>query len=161
LIRKGLEGGVDAAQLLQQQVRGCLSRLENGDADRYRIVVRIYANLKGLSKALALAGGQAGHEARSLAPFTSSFTRSQELFDFVDAGDKKDGADFKIKGDTSPLRFRIRLTMYRNLPSLRRKQPVQAHILCRLPRHWILIPPNAIQEQLGSYYSDQVCRIHQ
>jgi hypothetical protein len=97
LVKKGLEGGVDAAQFLLQEVKNCLSRLDS-DADRCRIMVRVYANLKGLSKALALAGGQAGLEARSLAPFTSSFTRSQELFDFVDAGDKKEGVEFKIRG---------------------------------------------------------------
>jgi hypothetical protein len=106
LIRKGLEGGVDAAQLLQQEVKDCLSRLDS-DANRCRIMIRVYANLKGLSKALALAGGQAGLEARSLAPFTSSFTRSQELFDFVDAGDKREGAEFKIRGKImlKPLKY--------------------------------------------------------
>lgn len=61
-------------------------------------MVRIYANLSGLSKCLAKAG-LVGQEARSLAPFTSSFTRAQDLFDFVDAGDKKETADFKIRGE--------------------------------------------------------------
>lgn len=66
-------------------------------------MVRIYANLQGLSKASArlnLCGG----EARALAPFTAGFTRAQELFDFVDAGDKKEGADFKIRGTFVVLR---------------------------------------------------------
>jgi hypothetical protein len=60
-------------------------------------MVRIYANLQGLSKASARSN-LCGGEARALAPFTASFTRAQELFDFVDAGDKKEGADFKIRG---------------------------------------------------------------
>lgn len=60
-------------------------------------MVRIYANVLGLSKSLARAG-LVGHEARSMAAFTSSFTRSEDLFDFVDAGDKKEGADHKIRG---------------------------------------------------------------
>ncbi|KAL1966647.1 hypothetical protein VTN77DRAFT_4058 [Rasamsonia byssochlamydoides] len=51
--------------------------------------------LRGLSKSLGRAG-VVGREARSLAPFTASFTCAQDLFDFVDAGGKKDGADFKI-----------------------------------------------------------------
>jgi hypothetical protein len=67
------------------------------DAEQCRIMVRVYANLAGLSKTLARAG-LTGHEARSLAPFSANFTRSQDLFDFVDAGDKKEGADFKIRG---------------------------------------------------------------
>jgi hypothetical protein len=60
-------------------------------------MVRIYANLQGLSKASARSN-LCGGEARALAPFSASFTRAQELFDFVDAGDKKEGADFKIRG---------------------------------------------------------------
>jgi hypothetical protein len=63
-------------------------------------MVRIYANLAGLSNTLARAG-LAGNESRSIAPFTASFTRSQDLFDFIDAGDKKEGADFKIRGNTA------------------------------------------------------------
>lgn len=68
-------------------------------AEQCRIMVRVYANVLGLSKALARAGLM-GHEARSLSPFTSSFTRAQELFDFIDAAEKKEGSDFKIRGNT-------------------------------------------------------------
>lgn len=60
-------------------------------------MIRIYANLLGLSKALARAG-LSGNEARSFATFASSFTRSQDLADYIDAGDKKEGADHKIRG---------------------------------------------------------------
>jgi hypothetical protein len=67
-------------------------------AEQCRIMVRVYANVLGLSKALARAG-LTGHEARSLSPFTSSFTRAQELFDYVDAAEKKEGSDFKIRGN--------------------------------------------------------------
>jgi hypothetical protein len=96
LLRAGSEGGVSAAQLMSNSIRELLPRLGSG-ADQCRIMVRIYANLAGLSKTLARAG-ITGHEARSFAPFTASFTRSQDLFDFIDAGDKKEGADFKIRG---------------------------------------------------------------
>lgn len=67
-------------------------------AEQCRIMVRVYANVLGLSKALARAGLM-GHEARSMSPFTSSFTRAQELFDYVDAAEKKEGSDFKIRGN--------------------------------------------------------------
>jgi hypothetical protein len=60
-------------------------------------MVRIYSNILGLSKTMARAG-LVGHEARSLSTFASSFTRAQDLFDYVDAGDKKEGADYKIRG---------------------------------------------------------------
>ena len=66
-------------------------------ADNCRIMVRVYANILGLSKVLARVG-MVGHEARSLASFTSAFNRAQDLFDFVDAAEKKEGSDFKIRG---------------------------------------------------------------
>lgn len=66
-------------------------------ADQCRIMVRVYANILGLSKTLARMG-MVGHEARSLSPFTSAFNRAQDLFDFVDAAEKKEGSDFKIRG---------------------------------------------------------------
>jgi hypothetical protein len=98
-IKAGTSGGVSAAQALNNGIKEMLhSRMSPGEADLCRVMVRIYANLAGLSKALAKAG-LVGQEARSLAPFTSSFTRAGELCDFVDAGDKKDAADFKVRGE--------------------------------------------------------------
>ena len=49
-----------------------------------------------LSKTLSKAG-LTGPEKRSLAPFAASFTRSIDLFDFVDAGELEDNAGFKIR----------------------------------------------------------------
>lgn len=95
LIKAGAEGGVKAANLLNAAVKDRLLRFGHDVADS-RIMVRIYSNLAGLSKALARAG-LSGNEARSLSPFSASFTRAQDLFDFVDAGDKKENADFKIR----------------------------------------------------------------
>lgn len=59
-------------------------------------MVRIYANLAGLSKTLAK-HKLAGPEKRSLSTFVANFTRSNDLFDFVDAGELKENADFKIR----------------------------------------------------------------
>lgn len=95
LIKAGAEGGVKAANLLNAAIKDRLIRMGHDVADA-RIMVRIYTNLAGLSKALARAG-LSGNESRSLAPFCASFTRAQDLFDFVDAGDKKENADFKIR----------------------------------------------------------------
>lgn len=79
------------------------SKLGN-DADQCRVMARAYANILGLSKSMARAG-ITGYEARSLSSFTSSFTGSQELFDYVDAGDRKEGAGFKIRGILRPGHF--------------------------------------------------------
>lgn len=59
-------------------------------------MVRVYANLSGLSKALSKVK-LAGPEKRSLAPFVANFNRSNDLFDFVDAGELKENADLKIR----------------------------------------------------------------
>lgn len=111
-------------------------------ADQCRIMVRVYANMLGLSKTLARAG-LCGHEARSLAPFTSAFNRAQDLFDFVDAAEKKEGSDFKIRGGCLTISklagfglcSRHELTAVsdsRNVPPFRRFQSVPTYLLCGL-----------------------------
>ncbi|KAJ5982421.1 Zinc finger CCCH-type [Penicillium sp. IBT 35674x] len=95
-LKAGSEGGVKAARELSDSVRELMHSTMGMQADSCRIMVRVYANILGLSKALARAG-MGGHEARSFSPFTSSFTRAQDLFDFVDAAEKKEGSDFKIR----------------------------------------------------------------
>lgn len=59
-------------------------------------MVRVYANVAGLSKALAKAN-LLGADKRSLAPFIANFNRSYGLTDFVDAGEFKENADFKLR----------------------------------------------------------------
>ncbi|KAJ5682180.1 hypothetical protein N7462_005345 [Penicillium macrosclerotiorum] len=95
-IKSGSEGGVNAARQLSDSIRELMHSTMGMQADQCRIMVRVYANMLGLSKVLARAG-LVGHEARSLAPFTSAFNRAQDLFDFVDAAEKKEGSDFKIR----------------------------------------------------------------
>ncbi|KAJ5558196.1 Zinc finger CCCH-type [Penicillium sp. DV-2018c] len=95
-LKQGSEGGVNVARELSDSIKELMHSTMGVQAEQCRIMVRVYANVLGLSKALARAGLM-GHEARSLAPFTSSFTRAQELFDYVDAADKKEGSDFKIR----------------------------------------------------------------
>ncbi|KAL1983837.1 hypothetical protein VTN96DRAFT_9838 [Rasamsonia emersonii] len=94
-IKAGSEGGAAAAQALSDAIKEFLQSELNIDAEQCRVMVRVYANLSGLSKSLSKAG-LVGNEARSLAPFAASFTGSQDLFDFVDAGDK-DGTDLKVR----------------------------------------------------------------
>ncbi|KAL3458267.1 hypothetical protein BJX64DRAFT_225779 [Aspergillus heterothallicus] len=96
LVKAGAEGGVKAARLLSDSIRDLAHDRLGIEADQCRIMVRIYSNILGLSKTMARQG-LVGHEARSLSTFASSFTRAQDLFDYVDAGDKKEGADYKIR----------------------------------------------------------------
>lgn len=94
LVSNGADGGSRAAGLLNDAIK---TRVRHLGLDHCRIMVRIYANLAGLSKALAHVK-LCGPEKRSLAPFVANFNRSGDLFDFVDAGELKENADFKIRG---------------------------------------------------------------
>ena len=93
LVSGGAEGGQKAAALLNDALK---FSLRSRGLEHCRIMVRVYANVAGLSKALSKVK-LAGPEKRSLAPFVASFNRSNDLFDFVDAGELKENADFKIR----------------------------------------------------------------
>ncbi|KAL2151115.1 hypothetical protein VTH82DRAFT_6213 [Thermothelomyces myriococcoides] len=93
LLRQGADGGSLAAHMLHDEIKASLRRK---GLEHCQIMVRIYANVAGLSKALAKTG-VVGYESRSLAPFIASFNRSHGLADFVDAGQLKENADFKIR----------------------------------------------------------------
>lgn len=93
LVSSGADGGQRAAHLLNRAVK---DSLRNHGLDNCRVMVRIYANVSGLSKALSKVK-LAGAEKRSLSPFIANFNRSNEMFDFVDAGEMKENADYKIR----------------------------------------------------------------
>ena len=93
LVSNGAEGEQRAAQLLNEAI---LSSLRTRGLEDCRIMVRVYTNLAGLSKTLSKIK-LCGADKRSLAPFAANFTRSNELFDFVDAGELKENADSKIR----------------------------------------------------------------
>ncbi|KAH7303607.1 hypothetical protein B0I35DRAFT_455137 [Stachybotrys elegans] len=92
-ISGGTEGGSRAAKQLVDTVKKSLGRK---GLEHCEIMVRVYADLVGLSKILNK-NGLAGAEKRSLAPFTAGFNRSYGLTDFVEAGELKENADFKLK----------------------------------------------------------------
>ncbi|TIC92484.1 hypothetical protein CH35J_010042 [Colletotrichum higginsianum] len=73
LLDKGADGGSTAAQLLNEAVKADLRN-------------------KGLEQA-----GLVGAEKRSLGPFIASFNRSYGLADYLDAGELKENADFKLR----------------------------------------------------------------
>ncbi|KAF2130287.1 hypothetical protein P153DRAFT_313993 [Dothidotthia symphoricarpi CBS 119687] len=84
LVRGMNNGGSQAAKLLTEAVRQYLPKTK-----KYRLVVRVYANMKGLSqeafKAGVLQNNQGG---RSLSAFAVGFSREDTLFDFTDVGDQ-------------------------------------------------------------------------
>ncbi|TKW54441.1 hypothetical protein CTA1_9694 [Colletotrichum tanaceti] len=93
LLDKGSDGGTTAAQLLNEAVK---VDLRSKGLEECKIMIRIYANVAGLSKTLAKAG-LVGAEKRSLGPFIAGFNRSYGLADYLDAGELKENADFKLR----------------------------------------------------------------
>ncbi|KAH6876852.1 hypothetical protein B0T10DRAFT_584893 [Thelonectria olida] len=89
----GGEGGSRAAKQLNDSIKMSLRRKGKAGCE---VMVRVYANLVGLSKYLSQ-DRLCGVEKRSLAPFVSGFNRSYGPTDFVDAGELKENADFKLK----------------------------------------------------------------
>ena len=92
-------GGEEAAQILRSSVanyvQGKLTDL-NPDTE---MVVRVYANLRGLGKALADNTILEHHE--DLGRFVCGFNKKYPLFDFVDAGNGKECSDAKLKSGSS------------------------------------------------------------
>ena len=75
-----------AARMLNEEIKEYL-RQSLPSSKHNRVIVRIYADITGLSKLLAKSK-LIGLEKRSLAAFTAGFTRAINLFDFVDALDE-------------------------------------------------------------------------
>lgn len=85
--------------------------------ENVKIVVRIYANLKGLGDVCARAGVVS--QSYVIEDFARGFTRGKTLFDFIDVGSGKDRADGKISGKCPiRLRFLQLLTRGRNVQTL-------------------------------------------
>lgn len=98
-MRDGEEGGKRAATLLHTAVtEWSLANVVDLPRD-VKIVVRVYANIKGLANVLYKNGIIERPE--TLEDFARGFTRGKTLFDFVDVGYGKDRADGKMAGKCS------------------------------------------------------------
>ena len=95
-IQKGENGGKEAAALLWGFVRDYVTQKIPNLSSDYKIVTRVYANIKGLGDACYRSGML--ERASLIEDFARGFTRSKQLFDFVDVGMGKDRADDKISG---------------------------------------------------------------
>jgi hypothetical protein len=95
LIKAAGEGGSEAGHLLQQEIKKYLVEQDFQGASRWPVVVQIFANLDGLTKAL-VAGGVIDRVSDFHA-FVKAFSNNQALFSFVDVGVGKEKADHKIK----------------------------------------------------------------
>lgn len=94
LVKQGMTGGDEAAKLLRRAVFDYLRYDEDFKHD-HKIVIRVYANLRGLSKTYADKGLLLN--ATAFADFVSGFNKAHALCDFVDAGNHKEAANTKLK----------------------------------------------------------------
>ena len=85
-LEAGLAGALEAAYQLDTAIKRIAWDIDQ-DLSTCQIVVRMYANLNGVSQALHRAG-LCGSESRALAPFFCNFTSAQSTYDFIDTGDK-------------------------------------------------------------------------
>ena len=101
MLARGEAGGLEAANILSESAAILANELVPGLPTDFKIVARIYANLKGLADVCHKAGLVA--TPTELEDFARGFTRGRILFDFVDVGSGKDRADEKVSGQYSAL----------------------------------------------------------
>ncbi|MCJ1388175.1 hypothetical protein MMC18_001020 [Xylographa bjoerkii] len=94
LIQRGEIGGREAAGILWVAVRDYVQQIMPDLTSDYKIVTRVYANLKGLGDVCTRAGIL--DSPTIMEDFTRGFTGSKQLFDFTDVGSGKDRADDKV-----------------------------------------------------------------
>ncbi|KAL8897516.1 MAG: hypothetical protein Q9207_007179, partial [Kuettlingeria erythrocarpa] len=106
MIEKGEMGGKEAATKLGNAIRDYIhEKLDDVQSD-CKIMIRVYANLKGLAEVCYKSG--IVERSNTLEDFYRGFTGSKVLFDFVDVGPGKDRADEKITE-----LFKLQLSDYR------------------------------------------------
>ena len=94
-IKDGAAGGERAARDLRQSILDHLKDKSFYQHD-YKILVRLYANVHGLSKTYTDA--RIISNSKVFLDFVQAFNKSHDLVEIVDAGNDKEAADSKIKG---------------------------------------------------------------
>jgi hypothetical protein len=92
----GISGGSNAVNYLKRALQEYLKTVDDSLAV-LPVMVRTFANLEGLSNAMAKSG--MGKVAKQLPLFAQGFSQTAGLCDFVFVGRGKDRADQKIKGE--------------------------------------------------------------
>ena len=80
MLRSSANGGSEAVKLLKDAVTQYINRL-SPELWNFRIVARVYANLKSLDE------NEKG--SRTLAGFAAVFSRENSFFDFIDVADEE------------------------------------------------------------------------
>ncbi|KAK4962288.1 hypothetical protein LTR28_004575 [Elasticomyces elasticus] len=101
LLKEGESGGKRAAALLHDAATKYAQTNVQELPSEFKIVVRVYANVKGLADVCVRAG--LVDTVTKIEDFVRGFTCGKNLFDFVDVGYDKDLADGKIGGMVAQL----------------------------------------------------------
>ena len=137
LIAKGEAGGKEAAGLLWNALTSDVHRRIPNLGSDYKVVARIYANLKGLGEACNRAGIL--EHPMLIEDFARGFTGSKQLFDFVDVGTGKDRADDKISGTVliNKVLHGAIADCDRNIQTSSIRLSLPTYLLWLLTRQWI------------------------
>jgi hypothetical protein len=95
-VKEGIDGGKRAASLLKQVIKEELRISNPSTAQHVQVVVRVYANMKGLAKTYK--DMDILPQATSFEDFVRGFNMGDVMCDYVDAGSGKECSDVKIKG---------------------------------------------------------------
>jgi hypothetical protein len=98
-VGKGDQGGLDAAQALKNAVLKHLDSILPDRDPNTKVIVRVYANLKGLIRPYR--DNDIIADPIILEAFVRGFNKYDPFFDFVDAGSGKECADEKLKSKSS------------------------------------------------------------
>ena len=124
-ISQGEAGGREAARSLWNSVTEYVQQKLGNIPSDFKIVTRVYANLKGLGDVCRKAG--LIDRSEMIEEFARGFTGSKQLFDFVDVGMGKDRADDKISGELSSCMAKLSLTIVRNIQITPLRLSLSAH----------------------------------
>ena len=94
-VKAGAEGGHRAVHALKAELESYL-RDKAGCQPHWKIVVRIYVKMNSLTTAYADSGIVS--DARTAKDFFRGLNEVHPLFEIIDAGQDKEGADTKVKG---------------------------------------------------------------
>ncbi|KAK1978457.1 hypothetical protein LZ30DRAFT_728836 [Colletotrichum cereale] len=97
LIEQGLEGGKKASSFVRQAMLSELKSVDPSLPHHLQFVVRVFANLKGLAKTYTELGTIL--DPSVLYEFVRGFNMTNPMCEFVDAGNGKECADEKMKGN--------------------------------------------------------------
>ncbi|KAI4673551.1 uncharacterized protein J4E88_008606 [Alternaria novae-zelandiae] len=133
LVKAGLEGGKRAAHLLKQAVEEELRSSPPALAHHTQVVIRVYANMKGLAKTYKDA--EILPQLASFDEFVRGFNMGDPMCDYVDAGNGKECSDEKIKGKPCVIQTkRQMLTTRSNVPARSSGHALPPNLVRRLSR---------------------------